>query len=399
MNSRARPLIGLLAGATLAASAASPLHAQDTSRVATDTVIPPHPPAAAAPLPFDFSGVLYLNFQQGGNPAQRRNSFNRFNVDRAYLNFRGAAGNRMSYRVTADVFQQADSTKNSFYPGWIFRAKYAYGQYDYIRGPGSAFKANVRLGMLPTPYVEYEEQYWIRGLSQTALELNGYVKSSDLGAASVVTFPNKYGEVFAAVLNGPGYSTGESDRFKDWGGHVSVFPLVGGHSVFKSLNITPWYYHGDTASRYLGGAGTVQSVFAGRARNRYGVFLGLKDPRVIVGTQFSRREDALESADTTVQTAPTVITRRGGLFSGYVIAKPLAFVARAPDWPIITLVRIDYVKANIDAPGYNTFIIGGLGYDLNKKASIYLDYQNLDPHSGSTSAALRTLFVHAIINF
>ncbi len=46
------------------------------------------------------------------------------------------AGDRASIRVTADVFQQASSTNNAdaFYKGWVFRAQYAYLQYDYFQG-------------------------------------------------------------------------------------------------------------------------------------------------------------------------------------------------------------------------------------------------------------------------
>ena len=126
----------------------------------------PAAPAAASALPFDFSGVLYANYQYGGTKGNR--SQNRFDINRVYLTFRGAAGERVSYRVTADIFQNTDDTKNQFYGGWAYRLKYAYGQYDFIRGHGDDLKANVRFGMLHTPIVDYEEQFWPRGIQQTA---------------------------------------------------------------------------------------------------------------------------------------------------------------------------------------------------------------------------------------
>ena len=59
-------------------------------------------------LPFAFSGVLYLNYQYGG--PTNANSANRFDVDRAYLNFRASAGSRDSIRVTARCLPAARSS-------------------------------------------------------------------------------------------------------------------------------------------------------------------------------------------------------------------------------------------------------------------------------------------------
>src|SRR6266545_3808946 len=63
----------------------------------------PAPTPAAAPA-LNFSGVLFGNYQYRGEAANRAQ--NRFEVERAYLTFRLAAGKRAGVRVTADVFQQ-----------------------------------------------------------------------------------------------------------------------------------------------------------------------------------------------------------------------------------------------------------------------------------------------------
>jgi hypothetical protein len=44
-------------------------------------------------------------------------------------------------------------------------------------------------------------------------------------------------------------------------------------------------------------------------------------------------------------------------------------------------------------------VIAGLGYELNKKSTLWVDFQNQDPKKGSTAADIKTLFVHAIVNF
>jgi hypothetical protein len=51
--------------------------------------------------------------------------------------------------------------------------------------------------------IDHEEQFWIRGLSQVAIEQNGFFASSDVGAATTFTFPKKYGGFYARSPNGP----------------------------------------------------------------------------------------------------------------------------------------------------------------------------------------------------
>ena len=53
------------------------------------------PPA----LPFDFSGILYANYQYGGTKGNR--TVNRFDVERAYLTFRATPGEHFAIRITA----------------------------------------------------------------------------------------------------------------------------------------------------------------------------------------------------------------------------------------------------------------------------------------------------------
>ena len=62
----------------LSLSALTNLFAQDTTRARPDTTRPPAdtqpspPPRAAAPsLPFEFSGILYANYQYGGVKGNR----------------------------------------------------------------------------------------------------------------------------------------------------------------------------------------------------------------------------------------------------------------------------------------------------------------------------------------
>jgi len=137
--------------AALAVALPSLALAQDTTRARADTARPTPPP------PFELSGVVFLNYQYGGLKGNR--AVNRFEAERAYLTFRATPGEAFGVRITADLYQQRDTTRDQYYRGWAFRAKYAYGQYDFVRGSGDVLKANARLGILQTVVVEQEEQY------------------------------------------------------------------------------------------------------------------------------------------------------------------------------------------------------------------------------------------------
>src|SRR5215203_5894850 len=99
--------------------------------VAADTAAPAPKSAPAATPAIDFSGILFGNYQYRGDAGPSK-SQNRFDVERAYLTFRMAAGKRTSIRITTDLFQQATAGNDAYYRGWVIRAKYAYLQYNYL---------------------------------------------------------------------------------------------------------------------------------------------------------------------------------------------------------------------------------------------------------------------------
>jgi len=223
-------LLSVLLPTALAAQHAQP----DSGKTRPDSARPAPKPDSVKPAPkpapapaLNFSGVLYGNYQYHGEAANKAQ--NSFNLERAYLTFRMPAGNRASIRITADVFQQTSSTNNAdaYYKGWVFRAKYAYLQYDYLQGKTSAdWSAVARAGLIHTMFIDHEENFWPRWLSLVPLERAGYFSSADAGVAAIVTIPNKYGEVYAAITNGPGYASRETDRFKDYQARLTLTPLA-----------------------------------------------------------------------------------------------------------------------------------------------------------------------------
>ena len=397
-------IVSAVATAAIAATA-SLLPAQDSTRAAlpdtakpaVDTQPPAPQPAAAPALPFDFSGILYANYQYGGAKGNR--AVNRFDVERAYLTFRATPGEHFAIRVTADLYQQRDTTRDQYYRGWSLRAKYAYGQYDFIRGSGDALKANVRLGLLQTVVIDHEEQFWQRGLSQVAVEQNGYFSSSDAGVATTFTLPKKQGELYATITNGSGYGSREVDRFKDYAARLTLTPLANTLGFWKGLTISPWYSKGDRASDFARKRGTVLAVTDALRKDRAGVFVGLRDPRITLGAHFTQRWDVIESADTTRDVAPRSVDRTGRVVSLYTIVRPLMFANSAPKWPLAVVLRADHIKPDVDTDPYARNYIAGLSWEFNRRTSVTFDYQNQVPKDGASATDNKVYFLHLIAGF
>jgi hypothetical protein len=406
------PSIRLVAiAATLAISRSLP--AQNATPPSTDSAPPPPlPPRVTAssqspsPPPFSFSGVLYLNYQYGGLAGAR--SENRFDMDRAYLNFRASSGTRDSIRVTLDVFQQRDATRDQYYRGWTMRVKYAYLNHDFVGGPtaGTAVTTGVsssdalriwgRIGLLQTVVIEKEEQFWNRGLSQAAVEQAGYFNSADAGVALGVSLPNRAGEIYATIVNGAGYQSRETDRFKDFQARLTLTPWARGTSFLRGLQLSPWFSIGGQASAFATRRGTVAPVPDARRKDRYGFLTTYRDSRLVAGLQLARKVDVAETADTTSAIVPTTRDVTGNLTSAFVFWRPLGPASSSP-WSVLT--RVDNIKPDDTAPGTQRRYIVGTSWDISPRTSVTFDVQSLSPRNGLSGTATRTYFLHFIANF
>ena len=75
-------------------------------------------PAQSAPVSkLDFSGIMFGAFSVRTNPEAK--SANKFDLERAYLNFRMPVADRLTIRVTPDISPQQTGV------GYVFRIKYA----------------------------------------------------------------------------------------------------------------------------------------------------------------------------------------------------------------------------------------------------------------------------------
>ncbi len=341
--------------------------------------------------------MLYANYQYGGPKGSR--SQNRFDLERAYLNFRTRAGERDSIRITLDVYQQRDTTRDGYYRGWSLRAKYAYLQHEFLRGGADNLRISARMGLVHTVVIDKEEQYWQRGLSQVAIEQTGFFSSSDAGVASTITLPDRAGELYTTIVNGSGYGSRELDRFKEYAARLTLTPFARGSGSLRSLQISPWGSLGERASDYAQRHGTVQAVSRGRERNRYGLFVSTRGPRLTLGAQLAWRKDVVEHADTTRDVVPTASSRTGRVTSLFAIGHPFASTPRSPGAPLWVVVRLDQVKPDVNADGVVHAWTAGISWDFSSRTSATLDLQSSYPVSGLVAPNTRTVYLHLIAGF
>ena len=410
MASRCRrlALVSLFAGAPLAAQ-----NAPTGSAGAPPAQPAPSASQPAAQSPLNFSGVIFGSYNYllptTPNPLRNQNN-NAFVVDRAYLNFRIAAGQRTSIRITTDVFQSADSTSNAY----TLRAKYAFLQYEAPR-MGNGAQVTGRIGILHNVVIEHTDTFWPRFLSQAATERAGYFSSADVGLAGLLTLPNKWGEVYATIVNGPGYTARERDRFKDFAVRLSLTPLMNtsATSLLQTFTITAWGYRGATASSFVnGGAGQAGAVGEALDRSRAGVFVGLRDPKLTLGVELAQRHEEGETGQNTL-IAPRVETETTGrLLSGFTVVRPFAFATASGKSPFGLVARYDHVTPTAKTGGFATppassnayhNLIAGVFVDLSQRAQLALDYQeSLASDNGISNAPpaqSKGYFAHFVVNF
>ena len=380
---------GILAAQTYPAPASRD-SARDTVK-AKSAVPPPAPP-------LDFSGTLYANYQYRGDagPAKAQN---KFDIERVYLTFRLPAGERTSVRVTTDVFQQTTPGSDSYYRGWVVRAKYAYLQYNYLNGHD--WKALARIGLLHTVVVDYDEQFWPRWISQTPTERAGYFSSADAGIATTVTLPRKLGELYGTITNGPGYTSRETDRFKDYAARLTLTPWAGeADNVLRTVGLTGWIYRGATGSKFVNpGVGEIGPIGSALDRDRWGVHGVWNDPRFVLGVQYASREEEGEVGLNTIASPRRVTDSTGTLVAGYAIVRPFGLSGGSAASPLSLMARYDRITTNTDTDWKYNVVIAGIIWDFSKKASFSLDYQETTPAEGTPIAAVKTYFAHFVARF
>ncbi len=382
--------------------------------VATPAPAPAPAPSPAAPSGLNFSGVLFgsYSFQPSTTPNQQPNqNDNGFILDRAYLTFRMPAGDRTSIRITTDIYQTSEATANAY----TIRAKYAYLQYDAPKMTSGA-SVTGRIGILQNVFIEHEETFWPRYLSQIPVDKLGYFSAADAGLASLVTLPNRVGEIYATIVNGPGYTSRERDRFKDFALRLTLTPLANNSTaptLLQTLTVTAWGYKGALASSFVnGGKDQVGNFGEAIDRSRAGLFAGIRDPRLTLAGEYSQRHDGIEQGLNTLAAPRTLGSGTGHVLSAFTVVRPFAFTNADGRSPFGFVARYDRVSptassdnvtpAPVTENSYHN-IIGGVFYDLSQRAQLALDYQeSLASNNGTSNSPpnqMKGYFAHFSVNF
>lgn len=368
-------------------------------------------PAASAPVPPVISGQLFgsYNYQLPTGPAQFSNQTNNaFVIDRASVHFRVALADRLSARVTTDIYPSTETTPNAY----TLRAKYAYLQYDAPKqANGGEF--NGRVGLVQNVVIEHHDSFFPRYLSQSTVERALFFSVADAGIAAQYVLPGRRGEVFATIVNGPGYATRERDRFKDFAMRVSLTPLANRDvgALAKSLTFTAWGYKGATASAFVnGGAGQTGPVGVALDRSRAGLFAAVRDPRLTLGAEIAQRHEDGDLGDNTAAAPRTLTEVTARLVSGFAVVRPLAFRTADGKSPWGVVARYDYLWPSASTAGFpqpppttNAYhtLIAGVFADLSARAQVALDYQEQLTSQGTSSPPnpMKGYFFHFVVNF
>lgn len=328
-------------------------------------------PAQSAPAPrIDISGILFGAYSYRTNPEAQ--SANKFDLERVYLNFRAPVADRWSVRYTPDISPQQAGV------GYVVRTKYAFLEYDRPASK-AGWSSIVRAGALQTVAIEHIETFWPRWMGTASVERFGYFSSADVGVATQLSFPKRKGEVYAVWTNGNGYANPETDRFKSYAARLTLTPLAGGkHGLLTTFTLSPWLDVNRAASKFVqGGAGQVGAVGEGLARNRYGIWAGIKDPRLVLAAGYSQRLDGTESGSNTAVSPRRVSDVNGRLVSGLAVIRPMQLADSASKSPLSILLRYDAITPNTDLSQSNHLFEGALIVDLtkSKRAQVAFDYQ------------------------
>ncbi len=348
--------------------------------------------AAVAALPASpVSGIVFGSFQYHGEP--NASPVSKFDLERAYLTVKLPAGDKVSVRVTADISPQASGT------GYVVRAKYGFLQYDFGKS-ASGWGTLLRVGILHTVLTDFEEGFWPRWIGVVPNERFGNSVSADVGASTLVSLPRQEGEIYAVVTNGNGYSKPETDRFKSYAARLTLTPFARGKSLLKNVSIAPWAELNTAASKFVGGGvDQVGPVGEGLARDRFGILVGIKEPRLTVGLNYTRRRDGIESGSNTAASPRTSHTTDGSLKSFYAIVRPFTHDDGSPT-RLGFVARYDLAKPDFSIDGSAHFVDAGLIVDISKRSSFALDYQEQLSNTGNTSFARTQVYaLRFVANF
>lgn len=314
--------------------------------------------AAAQTPSVTVGGVGYAQFSY--HPTDTANFNNNFEVTRAYINVIGRFGHGITTRVTPDVYRVADGSLG-------YRLKYAFVTWTPDSGA-----ITFKLGMLNTPYVEWEEQLWDYRMQGTvAMDRNGYLSSSDLGFLVDGSWGNEAVTMSAGVINGENYNRALGDKGKDLTARVSVRLLQSDDP-------------GRQGGFRLTGYGHTGKPTGGGTRQRLLGVLSYKSKLLTLAGVGAVTKDS-------VLTTPVTAERKGRVLSGFGVLRV------PPSYKLQFIGRVDSIDPDTDGDDdRQTRFIVGIGYQLTPNLRLLADLDKVNYQGGVTSPALEVVRSQAL---
>jgi hypothetical protein len=182
---------------------------------------PPAPAAVPAEPDYPIVRVGVLSYVQYDDELKNRDSFNAFDVTRAYLNVNGQLSKNVRFRFTPDVRRATDGSLSGTL---VLRVKYAFVEFDNVK----AARSWVRFGAHQTPWLDFEEgidRYRVQGTMFAEREalIPG---SSDFGVGYFTPL-GKYLDIQTGIYNGEGYAQADPNKYQRVQGRATVRPFPG----------------------------------------------------------------------------------------------------------------------------------------------------------------------------
>jgi len=308
------------------------------------------PLAAQAPAPapqVTVSGVAYLQYVYQDAPIH----YNAFDVKRAYVNVIGRFAGGVYTRITADIYNNADSSRT-------YRIKYGY-----VAWTPTGSSLTYKIGEIHTPWLDWEEALWDYRMQGTmAMERAGFVTSSDFGAGVDGKWGPDKVNMQLTIVNGEGYSKGTGDFRKDAQGRVS----------FRLMDTNDSSRVGGLRLTAYAGIGKYGPAPAGGNRNRFIGMVSYRSKEITLAGEFASVKDTISPAGGGVDATGRVISAFG--------------VYHLPNSKVAIIGRVDLTDPNTNvANNKQTRIIGGLSYQISPNLRALVDLDHLSFESGATA--------------
>jgi hypothetical protein len=292
------------------------------------------------------TGVVYTQYQYSDAPIAAKSTFE---MQRAYVNVLGRFANGISTRLTTDILPAAAGNQ-------FIRLKYAFAAWTPT---GSSL--TYKLGMIQTPYVDFEETLWDYRMQGTiAVDRNGAMTAADVGFGVDGRWKNDQVNAQFAIVNGEGYSNGTGDFRKDLQARVSVrLKPTDDNSRVGGLRVTGYAGFG----KATGGAD----------RNRYLGLLSYRTQQYTVAGEYVARTD--------------------GAVDGSIISA-FGVYHLSPPSKIAVIARVDIVDPNTNVANNKvTRLIGGASYQLSPNVRMLADLDRQSFEGGG--AAINQFLIQA----